>query len=182
MTGRASPTVRRWLDEKEPGYPDLPSFARLCTRFNTDANWWLGLCEIKYTLPQPREQTERTTESRDRNALIWLEQIAQEVREKAPGSALLAMPGDEMEPRIHKGATIIYDASVRDINGNGIYVLNYEGRITVRIVENRIGEGIWLLCDNKQYRETVIKDGAAARKLGLKVTGKVQFWIQLTKA
>src|SRR5437867_12060429 len=30
ITGRASPTVRRWVDPEQPGLPDLESFARLC--------------------------------------------------------------------------------------------------------------------------------------------------------
>lgn len=43
----------------------------------------------------------------------------------------------------------------------------------VRHVENRIGQGVVLSCENPAYAECVVKDAAAARRMGLRVAGKV---------
>ena len=176
LTGRAPQTVRRWLRNRGPGLPDLPSVVSLCIRFNIDANWLLGLTNIKFKLPA----ADTDQKAPDRRA--WLDHIARQVAQKAPRCEVFYMPGDEMEPKIEEGAPILVDTSIREIDGNGIYLLEYERRTIVRTVENRIGEGFVLACENKKYQPTVIKGAAAAKKLGLTVIGKAEFWIQLTSA
>ena len=53
ITGRASPTVRRWVDPEQPGLPDLESFARLCRQLKVDLNYILGLTGVRMPLPTP---------------------------------------------------------------------------------------------------------------------------------
>jgi len=181
MTGRAAQTVRRWINKKKPGLPDLLSFAVLCIRFDTDANWFLGLSDMKYKLPRASGgQQSLDPEGGEQQDLAWLDYIARQVAEKGAGYEVFYMPGDEMEPRIQQGAPILVRTSIDEIDGNGIYVLKYKGRTTVRVVENRIGEGLVLSCENKKYKDTVLKDLAHSKRLGLKVIGKAEFWVQLS--
>jgi hypothetical protein len=51
ITGRAAPTVRRWVDPDQPGLPDLESFARLCASLKVDLNYILGLTGVRLPLP-----------------------------------------------------------------------------------------------------------------------------------
>ena len=87
------------------------------------------------------------------------------------------MPGDDMEPRIKNGAPMLVDTRTKEIAGNGTYVLEYQRRTLVRNVESRIGEGLVLTCENPKYKQSVIKDAAAAKRMGLKVIGRVRLGI-----
>lgn len=54
-TGRTRQAVVCWFPSptnKQPGCPDLESFAALCIRFGLDANWLLGITESRYSLPK----------------------------------------------------------------------------------------------------------------------------------
>lgn len=181
LTGRAPQTVRRWIDKTKAGLPDLMSFAVLCVRFDTDANWLLGLTDVKYHLPKSGAAGEDDGKADERRT-GWAEEFARQLSDKARGCQPFLMPGDEMEPRIQKGALVFIDPTVTMIQGNGIYALEYKERTTIRIVEDRIGEGLVLSCENKQYKDTVVKDPAAVKKLGLKVIGKAEFWVQMATA
>jgi hypothetical protein len=177
LTGRVPQTVKRWIDKKKPGLPDLMSFAVLCVRFQTDANWLLGLTDVKYPLPAQQGETGKKSEGFE-----WLDYITRQVAEKGAEGESFFMPGDEMEPRIKKGAPILVNTSIKEIEGNGVYVLEYQGATMVRTVETRIGEGLVLGCDNKQYKDTVLKDTATAKRLGLKVIGKAELWVQVASS
>lgn len=178
ITGRAWQTTRRWISEDKPGLPDLLSIVLLSIRFDIDANWLLGLTNVKLALPK-REPAAGETRAA---GIDWLGDVAAQLLQRAPGCVPFTMPGDEMEPKIQKGAPLLVDTSVGEIQGNGIYVLEYQGRTLVRIVENRIPDGLVLACENKAYKETVLKDAQAAKKLGVRVVGKVELWLQLISA
>ncbi len=90
------------------------------------------------------------------------------------------MPGDEMEPRIRKGASLLVDPGVQDMTSNGIYALEYKGQRMVRIVEHRIGDGLVLACENVRYQPTIFKDLGAAKKAGVTVIGEIKGWHQTT--
>lgn len=177
MTGCAPQTAKRWITDEKPGLPDLKSFALLCLRFDTDANWFLGLSNVKYSLPRSDEVSEKQGEEFE-----WIENISQQVSEKAKGCQVFHMSGDEMEPRLPKGSPVLVNTAISKVEGNGIYAFKYQGRITVRMVENRIGEGFVLSCANQKYKDTILKDEQAAKDLGLSVIGKVECWIQLNFA
>ena len=44
------------------------------------------------------------------------------------------------------------------VSGNGIYVIEWQDRrVVFRKVENRIGKGVVLSCENPQYAQCVVK-------------------------
>ena len=178
MTGRRPQTARRWIETEEPGLPDLESFAAICGAFDTDANWMLGLTKTRYPLPRGPEHGEATQSAQDKNAkLDWMDYVIRQVAEDGDGCSTFYMPGDDMEPRIKNGAPMLVDTRTKEIAGNGTYVLEYQRRTLVRNVESRIGEGLVLTCENPKYKQSVIKDAAAAKRMGLKVIGRVRLGI-----
>ena len=178
MTGRKPQTVRRWIETGKPGLPDLASFAAICGVFDTDANWMLGLTKTRYALPREPEGAEGMPGQHPRGErFAWVDEIIRQVEEKADECELFHMPGDDMEPKIKNGAPLLVDTRTNEFAGNGTYVLEYQRRTVVRNVESRIGEGLVLRCENPKYRETLIRDSAAARRMGLKVLGRVRLGI-----
>ena len=178
MTARKPQTVRRWIETGKPGLPDLESFAAICGAFDTDANWMLGLTKTRYALPREPERSEATQsgQTRDEN-LEWMDYVIRQVAEDAEGCNTFYMPGDDMEPRIKNGAPMLVDTRTKEIAGNGTYVLEYQRRTLIRNVESRIGQGLVLSCENPKYKETLIKDAATAKRMGLKVIGRVRLGI-----
>lgn len=182
MTGRRPQTARRWIDADKPGLPDLESFAVICGAFDTDANWMLGLTKARYPLPRASGQGEGPREAPHQEASAKLiEYITRQIVEHAPECETFYMPGDDMEPRIRNGAPIMVDARTREITGNGTYLLEYQRRTMVRNVEMRIGEGLVLSCENPKYKQSVVRDAAAAKRMGLKVIGRVTLGIVLER-
>jgi hypothetical protein len=153
----------------------------LSIRFDIDANWLLGLTKLKLALPKAEVLGAMPGETQAAGA-DWLRSVAERLSQRAPGCMPFVMPGDEMEPRIQKGAPLLVNTSVTEIQGNGIYVLEYQGRALVRAVENRIPDGLVLSCENKAYKETVLKDAQTVRKLGIRVLGKAELWLQVISA
>jgi len=178
MTGRKPQTARRWIETEKPGLPDLESFAAICGAFDTDANWMLGLTKTRYPLPPGPDHGDATQSAQDKNEnLDWMDYVIRQVAEDADGCSTFYMPGDDMEPRIKNGAPMLVDTRTKEIAGNGTYVLEYQRRTLVRNVESRIGEGLVLTCENPKYKQSVIKDAAAAKRMGLKVIGRVRLGI-----
>src|SRR5438105_6071308 len=95
ITGRASPTVRRWVDPEQPGLPDLESFARLCQSLKVDLNYILGLTGVRMSLPLAHGGPE--AEER------WLQEVKSAASRSLDGSEPLVMMGDAMARRIHEG-------------------------------------------------------------------------------
>jgi len=182
MTGRKPQTVRRWIETDKPGLPDLESFAAICGAFDTDANWMLGLTKTRYALPREPDRGEATQsgQSGDEN-LAWMDYVTRQLAEDAEGCNTFYMPGDDMEPRITNGAPMLVDTRTKEIAGNGTYVLEYQRRTMVRNVESRIGQGLVLSCENPKYKETLIKDAATAKRMGLKVVGRVRLGIAVQR-
>jgi len=178
MTGRRPQTARRWIETEKPGLPDLESFAAICGAFDTDANWMLGLTKTRYPLPRGPESGDAMQRGEDKNEKFdWMDYVIRQVAEDADGCSTFYMPGDDMEPRIKNGAPMLVDTRTKEIAGNGTYVLEYQRRTLVRNVESRIGEGLVLTCENPKYKGSVIKDAAAAKRMGLKVIGRVRLGI-----
>ena len=171
LTGRAIQTARRWIDEEKPGLPDLLSFARLCYRFDSDANWMLGLTRSRYPLPKSQEGVDI------QNSVVgadWVGALMEQIGERASCCEVRYMPGDDMEPRIKNGAAMWVDTATTEIQSNGVYLLEYQGRLLVRQVEIRIGEGLLLSCENARYKPTSIKDAASAKRVGLRIIGRIK--------
>lgn len=183
LTGRVPQTSRRWIDPVKPGLPDLESFALLCKGFKVDANWFLGLSPAdSANLVEGATGTCPDALMGDGPAAAtWIAPMVQDLCEVVTGCSPMQMPGDDMEPIIHDGDMVFVDFETTDIVGNGIYVVECDGRVMVRNVESRIGEGLVLSCANQKYQPSVVKNSAAAQRLGLKVLGKARCCISILK-
>lgn len=163
ITGRASPTVRRWVDPEQPGLPDLESFARLCRQLKVDLNYILGLTGVRMPLPTPPGPPEAEE--------WWLQEVKAAAARSLDGSQPLVMRGDDMAPRINDGDVLFVDRSVTALAGNGVYVVEYAGRTMVRIVEDRLQAGFALCCANARYAEVVVPQAAMSAEL--RIAGRV---------
>lgn len=182
MTGRVPQTSRRWIDPIKPGLPDLASFALLCIGFHSDANWFLGLAKTRYAMVcegARAEDRESATDSSD--AAAWIAAIVRDLADEVMGCQPMRMAGNDMDPIIHDGDMMFVDYRTQNIAGNGIYVVEYDGRVMVRTVESRIGQGLVLGCENRKYQACVVKDAAAAKRMGVRVMGKVRGCIGIAK-
>lgn len=182
LTGRVPQTSRRWIDPVKPGLPDLESFVLLCMGFDSDANWFLGLQQPRHARIFENESSpDRGLANEPVDAIARIETIVREIVDEVTGCEPMKMTGDDMVPAIHDGDTMFVDRRNPNIAGNGIYVVECDRRVMVRNVESRIGEGLILGCENRKYKECVVKDAAAAKRMGLKVIGKVRASIGVTR-
>lgn len=147
ITNRAVATVRRWLDTDEPGLPDLESLTRLCQRLQVDVNYMLGLSNARLALPFA---------ARDSDDEAWLQGIRQEVGRALDGSEPMVMHGDDMDPRIKDGDVFFVDRRVTALVGNGTYLIEYMDRTMVRMLEDRLSEGLLLRCANERYADVFV--------------------------
>lgn len=172
ITGRALQTVARWIDPDKPGMPDLRSLALLSIQFGVDANWLLGLSAHRSPfrsdlLPSPlaKQLLAKPTPPAD-----WLGPL---LEQSAPHieQSIATMRGHDMAPAILDGSPFFFDASIKCVDSNGIYYLQYRGKKMIRYVEIRIGEGFLIRCENPQYEPTTVADLAATPEL--RVLGRV---------
>ena len=173
LTERAAQTVSRWFDPRAPGLPDLASCARLCEGLRRSSDWMLGLAN------EPRQfdaEGSRILPSE----LAWAGEVFATLRRGAAGGEVMRMCGDEMAPLIRDGDLIFVDVRADRLAGNGIYALEVDGRMVVRRVDSRLGIGLVFKCDNERYPERVVKDAVAARRLGVRVIGKVRGAVGVT--
>ena len=183
-TGRSKQTVHRWLNAARPGNPDLDSFALICLLLQVDANWLLGLVPDRYPIletPPATLTAQEPSHAAYTPAKAFVAEVERQLASAGPEIEHLRMAGDEMSPRINEGALLSVDTSRQEIHGNGIYVLTYQGRRIVRTVEQRVGEGTALLCENRKYREVLLADTTDAGRGDLQVVGKVVSWLQLAQ-
>lgn len=164
LTLRAPQTVSRWLAATNPGLPDLESFRRLCIGLHCSSDSLLSLAGVA-----------AVDEASDADAVEtgWARHIFQRMRDESAQCYVTRMRGDEMEPTIRDGDAVFVDSGAQRILGNGIYALQFSGRIVVRRVEASLGVGLTIKCDKPGYRDQVVEDDAAAALLGLRVLGKV---------
>lgn len=182
LTGRVPQTSRRWIDPAKPGLPDLESFVLLCMGFDSDANWFLGLRGHPDTADTASESSlDRALENDPADVMARIKAIVKELADEVMGCEQMKMMGDDMDPAIRDGDLMFVDCRNPNIGGNGIYVVEYDRRVMVRNVESRIGEGLILGCENRKYMECVVKDAAAAKRMGLTVIGKVRARISITR-
>ncbi|WP_140627772.1 LexA family transcriptional regulator [Methylibium rhizosphaerae] len=171
ITGRAAPSVRRWLTGEQPGLPDLESFAHLCRSLGIAAEHLLGLDGAAG--PNHRAGDEAAAPE------PWLDRIPSSTARVLAACEPIIMPGDEMEPGIRDGDVLFVDRSVRQVAGNGTYVVGYRGRAMVRIVEDRVSEGLMLRCANERYGPVAVPQ---AETEALSILGKVLFHLRIAAA
>lgn len=84
-----------------------------------------------------------------------------------------------MQPRLYEGDMVFVDRTANGLAGNGLYALECKGRVFIRRVEQQMGQGWVVKCDNRSYGDTAVETAAVWRRLGLRVIGKVQGAIAL---
>lgn len=91
----------------------------------------------------------------------------------APDNAhFVTARGDSMEPTIHDGGIVLFDASRRSLHEPGVYVLTVDGDLLIKRVQPAT-RGLMLISDNERYKPEVIDRGDLD---GVNVVGKV-FWV-----
>lgn len=166
LTGRAVQTVSRWFDAGRPGLPDLESYARLCEGLRCNADWMLGLSAAPGLAAAGRANGENADAG-------WMAELLEELGGDFHDCEPMRMSGDEMAPRIRDDDHMFVSRDLGEVSGNGIYVIEWKDCLVVRHVENRVGIGVVLSCENPAYAECVVRDAAAAQRMGLRVVGKV---------
>lgn len=181
ITGRALQTVARWIDQEKPGLPDLKSLAIVCLQFDMDANWILGLTSNR--LPFPKQQLSPRVQEQvyghEEPSFDWIGNILGQTASFSGPNQVAVMKGDDMAPLIHDGAPFFFDATVNEVEVNGIYVLDYQGRRLVRHIEIIVGEGLLLRCENQRYNSTLVKLSKAM--LTLTILGRVKAAINIKR-
>lgn len=100
--------------------------------------------------------------------------IAEALRKRGGGGRPMRVPGDEMVPQLHEGDLVFVDTGIDHLAGNGLYALEYDGKLLIRRIEQRLGGRLVLKCTNRNYQDWELTDSSAVRRSGLKILGKVQ--------
>ena len=165
LTHRAVQSVRRWFDARDPGLPDLESFARLCDSLGCSADEIIGVAsEAGATSKRMR----RFSEVAD-----CIHSMADALVHHHSLGVPMRVPGDEMAPYLLEGDLVFVDTSTDRLGGNGVYALECGGKLIIRRVEQKLGDGFFLKCNNQAYSDQELKSHAMAKRLGVKVVGKV---------
>ena len=167
LTHRRRQATHRWLRPvARGGLPDLLSFKLLTEAFQADANFLLGLANRSF---------------KGRRGIIpeALDEFTHELIAQTPKAQFMRLSGHEMEPTIKDGALLIIDPTIETVQGNGIYLLDYKGRRLVRTVEERLGEGYALKCENPRYDDVLVQATAEGAFKTLRVLGRVKGWMQV---
>ncbi|MEW5890943.1 MAG: S24 family peptidase [Pseudomonadota bacterium] len=133
------------------------------------------------------EQSEELSEvgfiSKEQKATVRISQDLIRRLNWPPGTLLLEVRDNTMEPFVIAGDLVIADSSVRDLAANGVYVLYHRGRYAVRRVQALLGGRARMICDNKRYSPEdiplgpgespdVVRDDAGVYVVGL-VIGRI---------
>jgi hypothetical protein len=172
ITQRTAQSVRRWFDPHAPGLPDLASFTRLCVGLGCRADALLGIDQPQAPGAQSGRDTLVLADS--------IEALARTLTARGGIGVPLNVAGDEMAPQLGEGDLVFVDTEHPGLHGNGIYVVEYEGRRLIRRIEQRLGDRIVLRCDNPAYRDCELsadftQDGR------LRIVGKVHAALSLRR-
>ena len=165
ITQRAAQSVRRWFDAREPGLPDLESFARLCIGLGCSADEIIGALH--------REGHDPARCAHMVQMANCIRAITDSLTRRGELGIPVRVPGDEMAQRLKAGDIVFVKTAITRIEGNGIYAFTRDDELLIRRVEQRIDKSIVLQCDNKAYRDHEWKGAAAAARSGVKLLGKV---------
>lgn len=174
LTLRAGQSVSRWLDPQRPGLPDLESCARLCDGLGCSSDWMLGLS------PEPVPVASASIVGAP-PGIERVNEMFRALRGNSSACDVVRMVGDEMAPSIGDGDLMFIDHGEATLAGNGVYALEFDGRLIVRRVESRLGAGLVVRCDNTRYQDHVLKDAAAVKRVGLRVIGRVLGSLGMTR-
>lgn len=171
LTECATQTVRRWLASSSPGLPDLRSFTRLCLALDISADEAIG---VGHAAPA----SGRASEGSLMRVARCVHGIARELDRRGRLAGPVRVSGDDMAPRLREGDWVFLDQEAH-FTGSGLYGFERKGEIIIRRVQDRIGAGWVLKCDNKAYAEREVGEVSARCMRGLRLLGRVRGVIAL---
>ena len=174
VTHRSKQAVALWLNRKGGGLPDAIALRQLALALKIDPAYLLGLTKVSRRSGQIAGDDDASVRARAE----WLDGLEDELRRRSDSTTSFVMDGDEMEPTIRRGAMVLVDRNASVPSRSGPYAVETNDRLTVRMVESRLGGGVILRCENKRYGEqlTVGKE-VDLKKHGVQVVGKVIGWL-----
>lgn len=164
LTGRVTQTVRRWFAGSDPGLPDLRSFARLCSELDISADEVIGL-------DRAGETHAGTSEATLLEVARCVHAMARELGWKGQLGGAMRVPGDEMAPQLREGDLAFVD-EVGAFTGNGLYAFECQGQFFIRRLDQQLGRGWRMKCDNNAYADSELDESSAARVPGLRLPGR----------
>jgi len=66
---------------------------------------------------------------------------------------IMRLSGDNMEPTILSGSLIMYDTSILEYSGDGIYLIRYDDRLTLKRIQRTSNEQYILKSENPRYQD-----------------------------
>lgn len=178
ITGRAYQTTRRWVDDESPGLPDLTSFRLICEGLDCDANWLIGLSRSKRSLRNAQLEAVPQPVPDMAPEYKWMLELLRQIYSEMGACQPRRMTGDEMEPVIHDGDMMFVDRSRPGFNGNGVYLVEFQGEEVVRSIEMRVGEGCVVSCFNRKYKDKLVRKREG---VGLKILARVEGALNIHK-
>lgn len=166
LTGCATQTVRRWLASSNPGLPDLRSFTRLCHELDISADEAIGVGHAA-------SASGRAADGSLMRVARCVHGIARELDRRGRLAGPVRVSGDEMAPRLREGDWVFLEQDAH-FTGNGLYGFECRGQVIFRRVQDRIGSGWLLTCDNKAYVEKERGEISARCMRGLRLLGRVR--------
>jgi len=166
LTGCATQTVRRWLASSNPGLPDLRSFTRLCRELDISADEAIGVGHAA-------SASGRAPDGSLMRVARCVHGIARELDRRGRLAGPVRVSGDDMAPRLQEGDWVFLD-QVPNFTGSGLYGFERKGEVIIRRVQDRIGAGWVLKCDNKAYAENEVGEISARCVRGLRLLGRVR--------
>lgn len=183
-TGRRRQTTLAWLkktQESGGSLPDLVSFTSIVAGFNVDAHYLLGLGpfgKLEEKMPAvvaPNLAVEPPDDCE--HVMPIVREVIQSASHRCDHMGIRKMVGDGMLPDIADGAMVFYDESIRTIAADGVYVVDMDGNVVVRVVQSFPGK-IEISTTNPRYKPVVLKKGAKDLPSGMTIIGKVVGWLQ----
>ena len=176
ITHRSKQAAARWLKAgSEGGLPDVIALRQIALAFDADPAYLMGLTRFVGRA--------RGVETAGAPALeSFLQELSEEFAKVSKRVQAWRVDGDEMEPRIQRGAVLFVDLDANTLSSSGLYAFDAAGAMKVRMVETKLGGGISLKCANPNYSELSLAKVSDLKRQRISVLGRVTGWIELRSA
>lgn len=169
--GVSEPAVRKW--ENNNALPEIPRLLLIVDQLDTSVEWLLrgigvphpaGACAAgERTAPVLREvdgEWRIDQDLRIHDSLLTQLTHAGMAMKPAPHMLAVQSPSDSMFPTIRKGEVVFIDCGIRQIEENEIALLGFDGALSIRRIQHRLGKSA-IIADNRgHYPEFVLPSNA----------------------
>lgn len=174
--------------------PSTESLYNICNKCGVNLNWLVtgqGSQYISETPIAPEEEIEgkeyvrvpryEVAASAGGGAFVESEQIvdylsfrSEWVRNALGVSpkalALINVIGDSMEPTLSDGDVVLLDTTLQGVQDSAIYVMQLNGTLLVKRIQNRLDGSLEVMSDNSRYKPETVSGEAINQ---LKIIGRV---------